>query len=108
MAIDRAGGVELPKLDQLPVIARIRIRCNVFALLFGFVYYLCKGMVKRGIALTALLVAMTLVFLWCAERLNVPPELAQNMAAALSAIVYAWRANLDYYKHAVLGDDSWW
>lgn len=107
-AIDRAGGVELPKLNLLPLMTRVRLRCNVFAMLFGVVYYICKGMLKRGIALTALLVAVTLLLLWLADQLNVPADVAHNVTAAISATVYAWRANLDYYKLAVLGDDSWW
>lgn len=107
-AIDRAGGVELPKLNLLPLTMRVRIRCNVFAMLFGVVYYICKSMLKRGIALTALLMAITLLLPWLADLLNVTANVAHNVTAAVSAIVYAWRANLDYYKLAVLGDDSWW
>ena len=106
--IEQAGGVDLPKLAQLPLATRIRLHCNPFAMLFGVLYYLCKGMWKRGLALTLLLMAMTIFLYWVAEQWLVPEETVHRAASAITAVVYAWRANLDYYKHTVLGDDSWW
>lgn len=106
--IDHAGGASLPQLAQLPLPARVRIHCNVFAMLFGLLYYVCKGMWKRGISLALLMVALTFILLWSAVMLDVSTELAHNAATGISALLYAWRANIDYYKYAVLGDDSWW
>jgi hypothetical protein len=106
--IDQAGGIALPSLAQLPLVARVRVRCNVFALLFGVLYYVCKGMWKRGVSLALLAIALTLLLVWLATPLGVPADYLHNVATALSALAYAYRANLDYYKHAVLGDDSWW
>ncbi|QGZ41301.1 uncharacterized protein DUF2628 [Pseudoduganella flava] len=106
--IDRAGGVGLPKLTQLPLAARLRIHCNLFAMLFGVLYYVCKGMWKRGVSLALLAIALTLLLQWSAAPLGLSADTAHNLATALSALAYAWRANVDYYKQAVLGDDSWW
>ncbi|TWI63513.1 uncharacterized protein DUF2628 [Pseudoduganella lurida] len=107
-AIDRAGGVTLAKLAQLPLPDRLRIRCNVFALLFGAAYYACKGMWKRGLSLALLMAALTLLMMSAADLAGIAPELARNVGISIAAFVYAYRANLDYYKQAVLGDDSWW
>lgn len=107
-AIEQAGGLALPALAQLPLAARWRLRFNIFALLFGVLYYVCKGMWKRGISLALLMIALAVLALYVLGQAGVPEAAANNLATAASALVFAYRANIDYYKFAALGDDSWW
>ncbi len=106
--IERAGGASLPALARLPLPVRCHLRFNIFALLFGLLYYICKGMWKRGVSLALLTIALALLTIYILGLAGMTDFAAHNVATAMSALIFAYRANLDYYKQAVLGDDSWW
>jgi len=104
--IDKAGGPKLPKLKELTGGERSKIGFGFLAFLFGPVYYLVKGMWKKALTLFAIGVALVVV-------LTVVMDLAgfgqytKALGYAVGAI-FAVRANIDYYKKMVLGDNGWW
>jgi len=103
--IEKAG-LPKPNLKALSMGERVRVGFNVMAFLFGPIYYLAKGMWKK--ALSLLLVSLSIVV-----ALSAVLHLAglDRMAHAVSygmAGFFAARANLDYYRKLVLGDNGWW
>jgi hypothetical protein len=104
--IEKAGGARQPRFKSLAYGERVAIGFNVLGFLFGPIYYACKGMWRKGIALLAACVAAVSV-------LSVLLELAGlgRFADTLgygTAAVFAVRANIDYYKKWVLQDNGWW
>ena len=106
MLMEKAGGVKMPQHKALSTGERMKISFNVLAFLFGPFYYLAKGMWKKAITLFVVSVAIVVIL-----------EIALEMAGlgrfgkALTygvAAVYAVRANIDYYKKMVLGQNGWW
>ena len=104
--IEKAGGVKVPQFKTLAFGERMKISFSILAFLFGPIYYIVKGMWKKGLALFAVcLVALfTVVF---ALELAGLGRLA-NAAGYAVAAVFAVRANIDYYKKMVLGENGWW
>ena len=77
----------------------------ILAFLFGPLYYLAKGMWRRAISYTLLaLIAVTLIVLLLDA--SGYGEFARFLAYG-AAGVFAMRANLDFYKSQVLGDNGW-
>lgn len=103
--IEKAGGPSWANLRKLPFRERSKVSFNILAFLFGPLYYLTKGMWKKAIVLTLVgiiaLVALSLLF----SALDIDIKMPEG------AVVAAWfgsRANFDYYKKMVLGDNGWW
>lgn len=106
-AIHRAGGPRLPHFKDLPASERnLVFGFNVLAFLFGPVYYAVMGMWRKGVSLLLLcvLVATMLHSLFTAFGWD---QLARAVPYGMGA-VFSLRANMDYYKHCVLGDRNWW
>lgn len=104
--IERAGGVKLPQLKALPFGQRMKVIFNVLAFLFGPLYYLAKGLWKKALVLFAICLAVSLV----ADVVLRVLGLARFSDATTFGVaaVFALRANIDYYKKQVLGDNGWW
>lgn len=104
----KAGAPAFSRLKDLPAGERKRagFGFNLFAFLFGPFYYLAKGMWRRGLSLMVVCIAVV-------AGLEIMFELLgwKRLGNALGygvAAVYAVRANIDYYKKMVLGDNGWW
>jgi len=79
---------------------------NILAFLFGPLYYVAKGMWRKGISLFIVCIAVVIAidfFLVAIGFGQMSKALGYGVAA-----VYAVRANVDYYKKMVLGDNGWW
>jgi hypothetical protein len=79
---------------------------NVLAFFFGPLFYLAKGMPKRGatlFVLTTLVVIVASIF-FAAIGFGV---VGKVLSIGVSAI-YASRANVDFYRKMVLNDNGWW
>jgi len=102
--IEKAGGPKLPQAKGLKFGERSRVIFNVWGFLFGPIYYLVKGMWKRAITLTALCVVAIIVLSLILEAMGASDKITNLIAGA----VFATRANVDFYKKMVLGDNGWW
>jgi hypothetical protein len=103
--IEKAGGVGFPKWRELTYGEKNVIRINLWALVFGPFYYIALGMWKKGAVIFFLCIATLMVLDLTLEHFG------REMSATLNyvtAVIYAQRATLDYYKKVVLGDDGWW
>jgi hypothetical protein len=106
-AIAKAGGPALPHVKTMSKEERKDLSpFNILAFLFGPFYYLAKGMWKKALAMGGACIAAVLVFQMVMLMLGLE-SLARASGFAVGA-VFAVRANLDFYKKMVLGDDSWW
>lgn len=106
-AIARAGGPKMPHYKELPAAdRRAAFGFNILAFLFGPIYYACKGMWKKGLALF-LLCAVVVISLGLLLDQFGYEKLANALGYGVGA-VFAVRANIDYYKKRVLGDNGWW
>jgi hypothetical protein len=104
--IRKAGGPRLPDFGQLPMGERMKMHFNILAGLFGPFYYIGKGMWRKGMALFALCFSAILVLGAVLDMLGYG-GISKGLGYGAAA-VYAVRANLDYYKKMVLGDNGWW
>lgn len=79
----------------------IGIKFNAWAFLFGIIYYLHKGMWKKGIVLLGsgivLMIVVTILF----------GKTAGNFAGFAATGLFASFASFDYYRMMVLGEDFW-
>ena len=106
-AIRDAGGPKLPDLKSLPPRERRRaFGFNILAFLFGPFYYLAKGMWRRGAMLFLAVFAALLIVQIVLDALGYG-RFGKYLSIA-SGVVFAIRANIDYYKKMVLRDNGWW
>ena len=106
-AIALAGGPKMPNFKKLSKSDRRKAYSfNFLAFLFGPLYYIAKGMWKRGIALFALLVVVVIVLGFALDFFGF--ERVSNALGYGVSAVFAIRANIDFYKKMVLGDNGWW
>lgn len=104
--IQKAGGPKQPNLKSLSSGERMKIVFNIVAFLFGPIYYLVKGMWKKALSLFGASLAAIVVLGTILELLGFP-KLADALGYGAAAF-FAVRANIDYYKKMVLGDNGWW
>ena len=104
--IEKAGGVKLPDAKALSSGERMKVMFNVLAFLFGPFYYLAKGMWKKAISLFVVCVAAVVLIELLLEMVGYG-QLGKALTYG-SAAVFAIRANIDYYKKMVLGQNGWW
>jgi hypothetical protein len=103
--IARAGGPNLSAARSMTAGERMKIGFNVFAFLFGPFYYLAKGMWRKAIVLAAIVVG-ALMALEIVLNVAGIGQVAKVLGYG-GAAVFGARANLDYYKKVVLGDNGW-
>lgn len=97
----------MKNLKNMPREERRRsFQFNVLAFLFGPLYYVAKGMWRKGISLFIVCVAAVIAIEFFLAAIGFG-----RMGKALSygvAAVYAVRANIDYYRKMVLGENGRW
>lgn len=102
--IEKAGGPDTPLSKQLDLFDRMRVNFNVWALLLGPIYYVAKGMWRRAITLLIVCVVIGVIAVIILEALHKNT----NVVDILAPIIFAVRANTDYYKKIVLKNNGWW
>ena len=106
-AIQRAGGAQMPDLKQLSAAERrAAFSLNILAFLFGPIYYACKGMWKKALTLF-LACAVVVIGLGLVLDHFGYEKIANALGYGVGAL-FGVRANIDYYKKMVLGDNGWW
>ena len=104
--LEKAGGPKMPELKALAFGERMKITLNFLAFLFGPIYYIVKGMWRKGLALFAACVLAIVGVAFLLELVGLGRFInALGYGAAASCAV---RANIDYYKKMVLGQNGWW
>ncbi|MDQ1244315.1 MAG: hypothetical protein QG565_655 [Campylobacterota bacterium] len=80
----------------------IGIKFNIWAFLFGLIYYFLKGMWKKGIVLFGSGIAIGIVLIVMFG------ESAGNITTMIvTSLLFATFANFDYYRTMVLEEDFW-
>jgi hypothetical protein len=103
--LERAGGPKMPHINDLRYGDRTRVMFNILAFLFGPLYYVSKGMWRKAITFFLIGVAAIVILTFVFEALgwsSVNRALSYGLAA-----FFSMRANIDYYKRVVLGDNGW-
>ncbi|HEY1288796.1 MAG TPA: DUF2628 domain-containing protein [Burkholderiales bacterium] len=103
----KAGGPSLPHVKNLTREEQKELSSfNVLAFLLGPLYYLFKGMWRKGLTLFFL----TLIGLLAVDAVMVMVGLGSFTRATsfAAAAVYGALANGDYYRKMVLGQNAWW
>lgn len=104
----KAGAPGFSNLKNLPADERKRasVGFNILAFLFGPFYYVAKGMWRKGLALFVVCVVVVIVLEAIFDLLGYG-RFGKSLGYGVAA-VFAVRANIDYYKKMVLGDNGWW
>lgn len=106
LLIQKAGGPSLKNITALTFGERMRVMTNIWAFMFGPLYYAANGMWKKGLLLflggIALVIIAELAFLML--DIDVP---AQGVGPVLG-VLFSSQANIDFYKKEVLGKSGWW
>lgn len=105
--IAKAGGPSMTRFKQLAFGERMKIGFNIFAFLFGPLYYVAKGMWRKGLLLFVACVAVLAVLSAVLELSGFGHAVSAALGYATGA-VFAVRANVDFYKKMVLKDNGWW
>jgi hypothetical protein len=105
--LKKAGGPSMKNLKDMPKSERIRgSPFNILAFLFGPFYYIVKGMWKKGVALFVVCVVAVVLLEILLSKFGFT-KIGKSLGYGVSA-VFAVRANIDYYKKMVLGENGWW
>jgi len=112
-AIRKYGGLDLPVFKALPKENRKAamkelkppLASMALAFVFGFFYYLAKGMWKKGLVLLAFVLAGMLVLATLFTLFGVP-QLVNGLRFAGGAL-FMVTAPRDFYSFKVLGDRGW-
>lgn len=102
--IEKAGGPKQPNARALTAAERYNINFNFWGLLFGPFYYFAKGMWKKALVLWILTIVVIVIISMLLAAMGIPDQ-ALGFAGG---VIFAVRANIDYYKKVVLGDNGWW
>jgi hypothetical protein len=104
--MEKAGGVKMPQFKALTTGERMKLGFGILPFLFGPFYYLAKGMWKKAITLFLLCLVVILLIEIALEMAGLG-RFGRSLTYGAGA-VYAIRANIDYYKKMVLGQNGWW
>ncbi|WP_338770888.1 DUF2628 domain-containing protein [Massilia sp. METH4] len=105
--IERAGGSTRANMLILPFDDRLRAGFNIWAFLFGALYFLAKGMWRRALSYTLTVVAISIIFTVYFGS-NEVGKRRPNPVNLGGAVFFSIMANRSYYKHKVLNDRGWW
>ena len=103
--IERAGGAKLPKIRDLVFGERRKVIFNWLAFFFSSIYYLVKGMWRKAISLTVLTLVIAIFITVVCSAFGFSVE---SYLWMLAPIIFGTRANVDYYKKVVHGENGWW
>jgi Protein of unknown function (DUF2628) len=104
--MEKAGGPKQLNLKSLAPGERVKIGFNIIAFLFGPFYYLTKGMWKKALSLFGVCLVGIVAVGVVLELIGLGR--VANALGYGAAGVFAVRANIDYYKKMVLGENGWW
>lgn len=93
-----------PKSQQLK--ANFVVNFNILAFLFGPLYYIAKGMWKKGLYLTLMLV-MANIGIYMVWELFSGSELIDRLLPSLNCAIFGALANYDYYRYYKLNETTW-
>lgn len=102
--MEKAGGVKMPRIKELSFSERMKLLSNVWAFLFGPIYYLIKGLWKKAIVYFAISIVLFVVLDRVFAAMGMRDSAFLNF---IGPAIFAARANIDYYKKVVLGEDDW-
>lgn len=102
--MEKAGGPKFPQIKKLSLGERMKVVFSIWGFLFGPFYYLVKGMWKKAISLTAVVFVLILVL----DQILTAFELPGVITNFIGPAIFATRANVDYYKKIILGENGWW
>ena len=102
--IEKAGGPKMPNARALKFGERNKIVFNIWAFLFGPFYYLAKGMWRKAITLSAICVIGVVVVGLILDAMNI----SSGFLGFVGPAVFSVRANVDFYKKVMLGQNGWW
>jgi hypothetical protein len=109
-AIEKAGGERTrwwrwPDAKQLTGKEKRLITSNLWAFVFGPLYYLYLGLLRKAITLTLVALAIDLVLGMAGDAVNIPVD---RFLWIVSAVIFKQCANVDYYRKIVLKRREWW
>lgn len=93
-----------PKSQQLK--ANFVVSFNILAFLFGPLYYIVKGMWKKGLYLILMLI-MANIGIYMVWELFSDSVLLDRLLPSLNCAIFAALANYDYYRYYKLGETTW-
>jgi hypothetical protein len=105
--IEKAGGAKLPRMKELKFGERMNVMFNIWAFLFGPIYYAVKGMWRKAIAYTVLAVLASTLLDLLLELAGINPEPLSRPIGLGMAAAFATLANISYYKKVMLSDKGW-
>jgi hypothetical protein len=105
--LHKAGGAAMPQSIALTLGERAMVRFNLPAFLLGPVYYAAMGMWKKGVSLALLSIVLVLLARLLLGAAGLAHSGFAAMVFAIPSLLYATRANIDYFTRVVLQDDSW-
>ena len=84
---------------------RASLTFNIWGMIFGPFYYMAKGMWKKAFSYTLVFFVLIEIVVLIGEHYNYRGVREMGF---ITAVMFALRANVDYYKKMRLGDRSWW
>jgi len=108
--IERAGGERVrwwnwPEWKQLTWKEKRLITSNLWAFMFGPLYYLCLGMWRKAITLMLVVTVIDVIIGMACDALDMPVD---RFLWIVSALTFKHCANIDYYRKTVLKRREWW
>jgi len=103
-AVEKAGGIRIPLINELSNKEKRKVTFSVWGFLFTIFYYVYQGMWKKGLVLLVVCVALQIISAFTIELIF--PAFT-NAAWVISSAVYATRAPVNLYSKYRLNDDSW-
>ena len=109
-AIEKAGGERTrwwrwPQAKQLTGKEKRLITSNLWAFVFGPLYYLYAGLWRKAVTLSLVALVIDLILGMAGDALNLPID---NFLWIVSAVMFRQCANVDYYRKTVLNRREWW
>lgn len=112
-AVRKLGGANMPGLKGLPPEQRAAafreaqppLWSSVLAFAFGAIYYIVKGMWRKGLVLLAIVIAIVMVLDIVLTVIG-----GETLAKAVRFVgpaIFMLMAPRDYYAFKVQGDDGW-
>lgn len=102
--IEKAGGVKMPNKKNLSFGEILKIRFNIFGFIGGAIYYLYKGMWRKGISLAV----VSWVAFFVLDAFHRATGLGGITSLFVYNIIFGSMANIDYYKKIKLSENGWW
>ncbi len=98
--IEKAGGEKLTRFKELSFGEKFSINFNILAFLFGFIYFLIKGLWKPALLYFIAVLILSLVEVFTGFNMGNAPYIGLTAG-------FASAANRLYYKKMVLGREDW-